>query len=222
MILAQITPTKIPDNPKEWSWYLVALAVGGAIGWGIKTWRDKEEIRKLRTEVEKLNAEIRKLNAEEIKLAGDILREVQRSRDAYSNACTACGEYGKKMIALLQEHGDYAAITEQRNEFGKTLGQRAIPALCSLVEWQALSRKTDTSALIAYIREDVVPELGRLQSWVQIVNLPVFTQAMSLSPLQIQERTMRPFFDLVRFVPEDRHGEIKELLHGAIRKVMET
>lgn len=214
-----MTPSQVPADPREWSWYLIALGVGAALGWGIKAWRDKEEIRKLKAEVEKFGAEVRKLNAEEIKLAGDNLKEVQRVRDAYSDACIACGQHAKEIILLLQKNGNQDAICRQRDDYGGALSHRALPALCSLTEWQSLSRKSDTSALIAYIRSDVIPELNRINSWIAIINAAPFTEYMSLSPLTIQERTMRPFFDLLRFIPEDRHSEIKEQLFAAIQKV---
>lgn len=223
MILAQLVNlTEVPADPRKWPWYLVAVAVGGVIGWGIKAWRDKEEIRKLRSEVKKLDAEVRKLNAEEVKLAGDNLREIQRSRDTYSEACRLCGDHAKEIIKLLRGSRDKMQICKQRDDFGAALSHHAFPALCSQVEWQSLSRKSDTSALIDYIRSDVVPEIERLRSWVQIINTHIFTQEMSLAPLQIQERTMRPFRDLLRFIPEDRHTEIREQLFTSIRQVTEA
>ncbi len=215
MIIAQVTPSSVPDDPSQWSWYLVALCIGGAVGWGIKALRDKEEIRKLK-------AEVQKLEAEEIKLAGENLREVQRARDAYSDACTTCGKHGKAILTLLRQKGSESDIQQSRNDYGIVLCQSLLPALCSLTEWQSLSRKSDPSALISYIRSDVVPELKRVRSWIAIINLHVFTETMALAPLRIEERTMRPFFDLMRFVPKDRHGQIREQLFQAIREVTEA
>lgn len=187
--------------------------LGGIIAWIIKRQLDITTIKKQREEISKLEAEA-------AKFAGDNLYRMQQARNEYNDACKVCGEKAKEISLMLRDSSeDLSLIQKTRNDFGTELSHRAFPHLSSHVEWQCLQRKTNSKAMVSYIRTDVIPELERLQSWVEIMNMPVFTTKMSLSPLKIQQRTLRPFLDLVQSIPD---AEAENELFTKIQQIIKT
>lgn len=219
LIFAQIDPAKLPNNSSDWPIYSIIAVILALIGWGIDSIRKRSEIAKLNSEVTKLNAEVSKLKTEEIKLAGDFLKELQHYRDLYADACVVCTQHAQTLIGLLQSSADKDLILTTRDLFCKALTREALYHYCALAEWNALSRKHSIDQLLYYIRSDVTAELDRISRWIDVVNLPMFLDGYGSQPLLISEQTMRPFFDILRFVPDDNQSAIKAVLYSSIRKL---
>lgn len=50
------TLNQMPEsNPASWPWHIFAGVIGGLLGWLLKTWKIKVEIRKLQSEIRKLD-----------------------------------------------------------------------------------------------------------------------------------------------------------------------
>ena len=212
MILAQVQPSQIPADPSNWPLYLVLLGCASALGWGI------EHLRKSK-EIQKLNAEIGKLHQEEIKLAGDHLKELQRCRDAYSQACGTCTKSTNELIVLMRSSADPSSIHAAREKLAAIVSDDVIRTLCSFVEWQGLGRKNDADDLLSYIRDDVCPEVLRIAAWVKIVNHSRFVDEQQQHPLRLEDRSIRPIRDVLRHLTEERKAEVKETLFGALDKL---
>ena len=212
-----------PVNLAQWTSSFAMPALAALLTWLLKSHIDIKKIQKLEAEVKKLDAENLKLKAEEVTLVGETMRDLQRCRESYSNACIACGQHAKKvhdLLAIATSTKDLQAVRSHRDNFSETLAQQVFPSLCSYIEWQILIRRNEPSLLVSYVFLDVIPELERLTNWIAIINHPTFVERWA--PLQIQERTMRPFFDLMLHIPEDQHNEIKEPLYAWIHRVIGT
>ncbi|MCK4504664.1 MAG: hypothetical protein KAW14_03535 [Candidatus Aegiribacteria sp.] len=219
MILSIIS--QIPEeDPAVWPWHIVAAVLGIILGWGLNSWKTHSEIQKLKKEIQKFESEIKKLDIEQVKLAGESLEKYQSARKAYSDECLECGLFAKSVLEALKQNQN-ANAAESREELCRTLAHGVIPGLCALTEWDALNYSSEIADLSEIIREDTIPELARIQNWIQIINLPVFIQGMSLSELKIQRRSLRPLLNIGKTLDSNQCTECKEDLSIAIDEIVE-
>ncbi|MBK8036532.1 MAG: hypothetical protein IPK22_05275 [Verrucomicrobiaceae bacterium] len=205
-------------KPEDWPAYSWLVIIGVAIGWFIENRRKSTETTKLRNESAKLKTEVSKLETEQVKLAGDTLRELQRARDAYADACVVCTKCVQDILSAIGST-DPSAVTKARNAFCEALTRGAIHTYCALIEWECLSRKLTPDKLRSYILNDVIAELSKLTEWVLVINSDMFRTGYQSSPLVISEQTLRPIIDCDRFLPDEEAASVRQSLRAATNKL---
>jgi hypothetical protein len=161
---------------------------------------------KLHKEMQKLNGEIIKLQQEAITEAGKTLEKIHHHRRLYDDATRDCS----KCLILLMEvmrtpTASRAQLDEARNNFCAIFGHDAIPRFLELVEWEHLSKKSDSRALKIFMESHLAPELARFAKWIKAINLDRFVVEMALSPYQLSIGTVQPFLQtLSGLAPDDR------------------
>jgi len=219
-VIALVQPSEVPPDPANWPIYLIVAGCAGALGWGIEYFRKLKEIGKYKIQIRQLEADIGKLTQEEIKLAGDHLKELQRSRDAYSQACGTCSACANDLISKMQSEVEPAQIYSNREQLSDIVSGEVIRTLCSFVEWQGLGRKNEPDDLLSYIRNDVCPEILRISNWVAIVNNQEFVDEQGQHPLRIEERSVRPIREVIRHLPQHRIDEVRETLFSSLDELL--
>lgn len=154
-----------------------------------------------------------------MKLAGDTLREIQRTREAYSTACQKCKKTAQKVSLLMVQRAGVSEILAAREEFCDAFAKDAMDSYSAYVEWQALSLKSESAELRRFLESDVRPELERFAGWLRVLNAPLFIEGVKATPLKIEQRSLRPFYDLKRHFEADGEAQVKEVLEAALKGV---
>ena len=125
------------------------------------------------------------------------------------------------MVIESIKNKDTERAISDRNELCKTLAHEVVPALCSFAEWQSLNRRSKPEDLSDYIQNDIIPELNRIHKWINIINMPLFTDDLALARLVIQQRTLKPLQELTRDLPTHSYNGVKEELRRNITDIAE-
>lgn len=88
------------------------------------------------------------------------------------------------------------------------------------MEWEILDRKNDPEQVAGFTRKHLLPELARLREWLDIINLPVFTEAHRMKPLTIEERTVEPFLKIRMYLPRTGADPVESALESAIEAII--
>lgn len=220
--LADSHINQLPPNLISWEGYGWITATCAAIAWLIDNRRKATEIGKLKAEETKLKAEVNKLKIEEIKLAGDSLKELQRVRDLYADACVKCTQATTKLSSCLKDGSSDQAVINARNELCEVVTRSALQSLCSLVEWNCLTRKHNPESVTTYVQNSVIFDLKQITEWVEVINMDMFIQRYSASPLVISPQNLSPISNIDRFMSADDITWLSPLLQNAINKLTDS
>jgi len=214
----QLVPNAVEQDPANWSLYTTVVAVAMVIGWGLHALYLYARVGKLKSEKMKIETENNKLKEEEIKIAGDTLKEIIHHRERYSGACQKCKVYGRNLISLIKKDADNEEINSEREKFCDVFSRDAFDSFSAYCQFESLSLKNRIKELHSFVREELVPELERLNDWKNIINHHAFLEQCQKTPLKIEKRSLRPFFEISRFFPEEE----KESIDNELSSIIET
>ena len=215
--LGQLLPTTVTEDPANWTLYTITVAGALALGWFVHTRYLCAQVGKLKVEKIKIETENNKLIEEEIKIAGDTLMEIIRHRERYLEACQKCKIHARNLISLIQKSDDIEKIDSERERFCDVFSIDAFNAYSAFCQFESLSRKNNLKGLRSFVMEDLVPELERLNKWKDIINSPNLLERVQKNPLKLEKRSLRPFSEIDRFVPEEEKEEIYSKLSAIIK-----
>lgn len=189
--------------------YWGIVGVGVIVSWVLASWKSSSEIQKLEAEKDKLESEM-------AKLAGDNLYRLQQARSSYDEAISQCSNAVNELVRLMRDQATLDSVRSQREAFCSAFSQQAVPKYLSYVEWEILDRRNDADQITKFATKHLLPELARIRAWLDIINLPVFTEAHGMKPLKIEERTVEPFLKIGMYLPRTGAEHLKTELESAV------
>jgi hypothetical protein len=224
----------IPDDPRQWGFITLCVVSSSIISWAIAQKRSRKEIEKLGAETEKLRgecakfrAEVEKLEKESISLALEILRDVQKNRREYSSAQQECKEAILGLVDKITQSrtlisGGLAtmlpAILIQREKVCSLFTHKVIDAYLAYIECKCLVLAKEPAELRNFIRDDVRPELDRFVFWNEVINRPGFFKGTNITPLKLEKRSLRPFYELSLRFPSEKNF-LEDTLGRSLRRL---
>lgn len=217
--LGQLLPTTVTEDPANWTPYTITVAVALALGWFFHARYLFAQVGKLKSEKIKIETENNKLEEEEIKIAGDTLKEIIHHSERYSRACQKCKIHTLNLISLIQKDGDIEDINSEREKLCDVFSRDVFDSYSAFCQFESLSRKNRLNDLRSFITKELVPELERLNEWKNVINSPTLLERVQKTPLTLEKRSLRPFFEIDRFLPEEEREETCSALSAIIESL---
>lgn len=177
------------DVLKDSALPLIVSAICGIVGWFLRAWKDREEIRKLKFEV--------------IVLQGTHLKNVQEARDKYNAAARKFKGTVAKFTDALRNKEAIDQIDNLREILCEDFTGDVLQAFLVHHEWQVQDKQNEPVELKSYIDDSLVPELERLAYWRTVFNRQNLLDALpNKNPLIISKRHLTDFRKAARYLPQ--------------------
>ena len=151
-------------------------------------------------------AEICKLEDEAIKCQSEILSEVQLCRKKYREDCVVCDALAEKLLQQIRISSEINELKTSREVFCSFLLKKVIPAYVDYVEYAALRFRMNSNDLEYLYTIEVVRELRRFVSWLQIINHTVFVDKLMLELTTVDTAIMKHFYFLASKLPRSKRS----------------
>lgn len=191
---------------------LSVFGIGGIVG-GLSAWIGT---------IWKTSKEIQKLEGEIAKLTGDIVRDLQRARKDYVEACAETTRAARDLRKKIEDSpNDLTAIDELRLALSDSFTERAMPQHHDYCQWEALRLKRESDKLYEFITDEVVFELRRFKKWLDRINNPAFLRHLKRTPLVINRRTLRPYYELPLDLKDPQKSNAEKILRDECAKLIQ-
>jgi hypothetical protein len=192
------------EDPTKALWYVIALLIGGAIGWISKMFRDRHEIKKLKSDV--------------LKNRIDLIEKISSREDVFN---AVCGEITKEyeLIVDYYRRSQFDKLGVSRNLLCRLICEKYLVQFKYVCELTIQRWSLDHARQLSYVKSEMIPQLEKAFTWIITLNDQSLLDKIGQTPLKISPSTMQRYIDVAMEVGKSDREPAVAKVNELIRKI---